>query len=298
MEYKNKLKTAFSALEMTLVIAVIGIIVALTIGGSSMLRQARYNKAQHFTKTAPVMEIFDKKGDPAITAWYEATNLDNFTFSSSSSFAIDTWYDISGNNHDLSSYSSSQRPVWQEALLNDLPAIKFERSDQDQMSYAGNLLSYAGTQATIIAVIILESNVESTLFSQNNGSGDNPITLHIDSDLTTQIYTNTTTEVSKTLLVDTPYILIGRVNVGDNVESCLLTQNTRDCDNTAEESEFHLGGASFTVSDTTLSLSADMYLAELIIFKKALVGEELAKVKKYLGNKYNIPVDNSMSFNY
>jgi prepilin-type N-terminal cleavage/methylation domain-containing protein len=296
--HKLKNNNGFSVLEITIVIAIIGVILAVILGGNSMIRQVRYAKAKHLTKTAPVFEIYDKKGEPAVVAWYDASNLDNFAYASSSSFDVETWYDISGNGNHLTAYDSSQRPTWGEALLNGLPAVEFERTQLDQMNKLGGVIPYAATQATIVAVYILESNVESTLVTQTNGSGDDPLTIRIHSDLTTQTHTNTTSVVSKTLAVDVPYIFAGRMNVGTYVEACILLQNSRTCDSTAASSEMHLGAASFIISDTSAPLSADMYLAELIIFKKALIGEELGKIKQYLSSKYNIPIENTASLNY
>lgn len=299
MANKNKLDKAFSILELTVVMGIIAIILAVAIGSQGILRQIRLAKAKQLTKSSPALEFYDKTGENALLAWYDASDEDNFIFASASSFAVEKWLDISGNGNDLTAYAADQRPEWNEDLINDLPALDFERSEADQLSKTGGVFPYNASAGTIVALYALESAAESTLFTQNAGSGDDPITLRIGSDAETEIHTNTTTIVKKALVAEVPYIVVARFVEGStNLQSCLYTQNSRDCDNTAAIADFHIGATEFIISDSNSSNAADFYLAELMIFGKALNTIEITAIKNYLGKKYNIPVDNDPDLNY
>lgn len=141
-----KTKTAFSLVELSVVLLIIGIIIAGITQSSRLIAKFRLSSARTQTESSPVNSI---KG---LTVWFEPTlersldadETDNAT-------AVSTWYDISNTGTKMNATSTTiLKPLYYEDCINDLPCLRFDGTD-DYMSFDGSEI--VGSDYTIFAVV-------------------------------------------------------------------------------------------------------------------------------------------------
>jgi prepilin-type N-terminal cleavage/methylation domain-containing protein len=144
---KLRLKKAFSLIELSIVILVIGILIAGVLQGSKMYNAFKLQTARSLTISSPVAGIKD------LMLWYETSLESSFkTTEAVDGTAVTTWYDnnpqtITKNNATQS--TTSQKPKFYENVLNGIPVIRFDGSN-DYLQYDGTFL--ANTNYTIFIV--------------------------------------------------------------------------------------------------------------------------------------------------
>lgn len=132
MFHNNKFlpSKAFSLIELSIVVLIIGILIAGVTQGSRLIRQSRIKTAQSQTSSSPVTSI------PNITLWMETT-MDNSVLSSTNGYApedgdtISTWIDQnpqSTTQINASQGTNAQRPLYASNAINGLPALSFDGS--------------------------------------------------------------------------------------------------------------------------------------------------------------------------
>ncbi|MFM7620327.1 MAG: prepilin-type N-terminal cleavage/methylation domain-containing protein [Alphaproteobacteria bacterium] len=92
---KNKISQAFSLIELSIVILIIGILVAGVTQSSRLVTQFRLLSARNMTQSSPVPTIKD------LLIWVEATSTKSFTQEDpSDNYAIEQWNNIDPVNLD------------------------------------------------------------------------------------------------------------------------------------------------------------------------------------------------------
>ena len=139
-----KPKLAFSLIELSIVILVIGILVTGITQGSRIISSSRLTTANSLSKSSPVASM-DK-----LLMWYDATSKDSYVnFDSIKSgdtiTALKDSNPQSTNKNDLTGTAS-----YLENAINGLPAIDFNGSTQSFDSLTANS---ASGSAAIIAVL-------------------------------------------------------------------------------------------------------------------------------------------------
>lgn len=116
-----KLKKAFSLIELSIVILIIGILVAGVTQSSRLVKQIRLASIKSMTLSSPVSSIKD------LVVWLESTMDSSFIDSEESNgSSVTTWFDINPQNTSKSnatSPSASENPIYLENGINGLPAI-------------------------------------------------------------------------------------------------------------------------------------------------------------------------------
>lgn len=122
---KNK---AFSLIELSIVVLIIGILIAGVTQGSRLVKQSRIKIAQNQTRNSPVNSI------PGLTLWLETT-MDNSMISATNGLSpedgdsISSWNDI--NAQDIVKNNATQaislnQPKYVANGLNNLPVLSFD----------------------------------------------------------------------------------------------------------------------------------------------------------------------------
>ncbi len=123
----NSRYKAFSLIEISVVILIIGILVTGVIQGSKLVDKMRLNTARSLTKSSPVVGISD------LAYWFESTSEESFIESErKDGVTINHWYDINPSNVGRVKLSrtisgeSIYAPKYQEtSKINRLPTVKF-----------------------------------------------------------------------------------------------------------------------------------------------------------------------------
>ena len=152
MKKSSNLK-AFSLIELSVVILIIGVLVLGVTQGSRMMRQAKLTSARSLTTSSPVASI------DGLDLWLEATSEKSFKSSEAVNTAIGSdgtltnWYDINPQTtspNNTSQTNSDKKPRYIANAINGLPAVNFDGTD-DYLVSSGILSGLSGV--TVFAVL-------------------------------------------------------------------------------------------------------------------------------------------------
>ncbi len=131
MIQKNNLIKAFSLIELSIVILIIGLLVAGIVKGSQIVKKFNVVAAQNVSSSSPLNYM---KG---VTIWYDATsaksleNLDELNDNS----LVDSWRDVTlrkslNERINVAQSNSNKKPKFNSSAINGLPALRFDGNDQ------------------------------------------------------------------------------------------------------------------------------------------------------------------------
>jgi prepilin-type N-terminal cleavage/methylation domain-containing protein len=121
---KYSLKKAFSLIELSIVILIIGILVAGVTQSSRLINQMKLMTARSITLNSPVISIKD------LYFWYETVMQKSFNETeASNNTQISTWFDNNPLNIndkiDLIQTDANRKPIYLDASINGLPGVYF-----------------------------------------------------------------------------------------------------------------------------------------------------------------------------
>jgi len=152
--YKNK---AFSMLEMSIVLFLIGLLLSSIIQAHLVIKQSRLSSAQTLTKSAPVSGINN------LLFWYDATAVKAFDQDYDDEEGITIWYDQNPQSQEKNNATSNNtQPTLKVNGINGLPSISFTddgtktvATDQTYFTYNGN-----GLLASDYTIFIVEKRLK------------------------------------------------------------------------------------------------------------------------------------------
>jgi prepilin-type N-terminal cleavage/methylation domain-containing protein len=264
----------FSLIELSIVILIIGIIVASIIGGRKLVTLSNLSKARALTTSSPVAGIED------LTMWWEATSKSSFTTTTPTDGAtISTWYDINPQQTVKYNLTAGDAPTYTANAINGLPAVNFNGSS-NFLNFNGNPL--IGTDFTIFAVEqrassnigIIICGVSNWVFGYDTNTTvsyrtNNPVNTTVPG------YTTPTARIHS--FTFTPSIgHIAFINGGSRTlsgtpASAYLTNTILPSNIGTYSSNFYTG-----------------YIGEIIIFSRVLSDFERTQIEQYLSKKWGI----------
>ena len=170
---KDKIHTAFSLIELSIVVLIIGILIAGVTQGSRMVAQSRLTTAISMTSGSPVNSI------PDLFLWLDATDSPNIAVGTALSGVygsaedddnVTNWRSRNPQSTDQINFSAAldtNRPKYTRNGINNLPTINFDGISDTIVSPAidsSQILSK--NQVTIFCVVKFSSIVSgaNTLF--------------------------------------------------------------------------------------------------------------------------------------
>lgn len=278
-------KKAFSLIELSIVILIIGILIAGVTQSSRLIKKSRLQTAQTLTESSPVAGMKD------LALWYETSLEKSFDETAEEDgTAISIWYDSNPqtiNKDNAVQNTADSQPKFMKDIFNDaLPAVRFDGID-DYMDFDGTMV--VGISYTIFVVEQRRSSGSPSFFIAGAGDGvtNGNLTLgyiggggyvsfgHFGNDLNYNIagYTSPIARIHSFLFNTTSgktYYLNGNNVASEPTQTEALVQNP---------------GASLG------KFFSDYYngdIAEVIIFTRALKTEERQSIENYLSKKYKI----------
>ncbi len=287
-------KKAFSLIELSIVILVIGILVAGITQSSRMINAFRLTNARSLTQNSPVHSI------PGILFWLE-TSLENsfITAQSDDGQYVTEWHDINQQTitkFNFTRVSSNDSIVFKGDAINNIPSLYFKG------------ISTTGAHLETSA-ISLPSNNNFTLFLVFKSEDANSSTSRI-----AFYYGNTAAN-------GFGYLKGAAVNPGERMVlfGGSAYNRTSNSDSTTNPeiisltykgttSALYVNGSSRTLYDVgsmktpsstyfpSIGAAYDNnepwqgYISEVILFDHALKNSERQDIEKYLGKKYSINV--------
>lgn len=124
---RKKLLTAFSLIEVSIVILIIGLLITAITHGSKMVNKAKLNSARLATTSLGIDKI------PNMTFWVETTLEGSLTSVTKGTQPengdyISNWQDLNPSSikHNLSQANSANQATYAANAINGLPALKFD----------------------------------------------------------------------------------------------------------------------------------------------------------------------------
>lgn len=273
---------AFSLIELSIVILIVGIIIAGITSSSSLVRKMRVSTARSLTQSSPVAGI---KG---LNLWLDTVSEASFIDSQEVNNAlIDRWNNLSPqttSNTFLTS-AGADRPVYIEQCINNLPCLR--PSTETQKLTISNT-NFSRTQTlTIFAVVDSGTNLttnENAIVKTPSWSSNESFTLkRIESRFDYQLPVGADSDTPQ-IYENTDYI----ITVVDEFTSSVAYLNG-------------VAGAPFNYPETDRSFKnlnelvvlencSGISLSELIIFDRNLTTEERVSVQNYLAKKWGIKI--------
>lgn len=301
---KNKIKNlkAFSLIELSIVILIVGIVVAGVTQSSRLISAFKLNSARTLTQSSPVASISD------LAIWWESTSEKSFDAADQDDgLAVDNWYDINPQTtikNNISQATANAQPLYKTSAINGLPALKFD-NDATNPDYYENTsfkisdIAYNNEFTAFAVYKMLSYDTSVFLFGVMNDSSINyRIQLLLETGnmvfdyagpccgatgrITQTIPAAITNANVTTLTRTTSGVAKIRFN-GAEILSSTMSANFTNAQ-LSQNSIFRIG----SVASFAAGYSADMYLGELIIFKRALKAQEISDVENYLSKKWGV----------
>lgn len=281
---------AFSMVELSIVILVIGIVIAGIASGSILLAKVRLSNAKTLTQSSPVSAIENLVGwwEPTLDESFEAQEAEHGN-------TISVWHDINpqtANKKDATQTSStSQRPTYAIDSNLDLPMLSFYN---DYLSLPDGTVPYGNSPYTVFLV----SKVSQSCTCGVLGSG---------------AYSSGGTNKTNAFRYASTYFRhywwgndMDVYGSGELSNYNVLRIFTITYDNTSGVGrKFYINGTlsgtktstsrNSTASSNTIGVTkGSEYLrgsiAEIIIFDRDLDDDERESIESYLGQKWDIDV--------
>ncbi len=314
----NHRVSAFSLIEISVVILIIGILIAGVTQASRLLTQAKLSSAKTMTNSAPVSSIRN------LSLWVESTSDSSFQDSDlGDGTSITTWKDLNPQTVSKADFtpSSATGILLKTNIINGLPAVLVNADTSTTYSLSSANFSNISTASTVFAVVKLPSTLATeTIFSKRTvGSAyttASTVNLQLSTsaisttgwtycDGNTQITSASTcnfeaattpTAASQSYVVSLVYNHGSDGNGGNTSQGLTFFQNGYF---SGQVDTLNDGVAPVAVTSPLLvgrpSASAVSatdyfhgYIGEIIIFDRALKKEERQSIEAYLGKKWGI----------
>jgi prepilin-type N-terminal cleavage/methylation domain-containing protein len=291
-------KKAFSLIEISVVILIIGILISGISNGIDLYIDSRIASARSLTLNSRVGRI------SSLVGWWETTLEKSFDKSESVEGAkITNWFDSNPTNIEkakLNQTTTSNKANYKTNIINSLPAILFEGDDKYIIK------NIFGESYSLFVVLLSNSlgagasnspaYVNSIVIGADTpGSANDIIPLALGAGYFKMFTGNneTTLASSYKINIGTPYIVFASRNFENGQRKIMIDNANTVSDN--------LGGIKVLLnSNSNVGIGADSnndnttlyngYLAEIIIYNKILESQEVESIHKYLSKKYSIKI--------
>jgi prepilin-type N-terminal cleavage/methylation domain-containing protein len=286
---KNNSK-AFSLIELSIVILVVGVLIAGVMQGTNMVKKSQLQAARNLTTSSPVNGVKD------LMLWYETSLESSFkTTEAENNTQISVWYD---NNKQLMAKNNAtqsapdDQPKFIENVFGAIPAIKFSNyvGNGHHLLFDGKFL--VGNNYTIFVVEQRTAAASAYFIQGSTGGAPGGRTLNLgykyDYTLTQSHWANDLDFAIPTY--SSPKKSIHTFWFSKTAGKKYWFQGGRNPD----KSEPTQTTALIDYNGSRLGSRNGVYyngdIAEVIIFARDLKNEERQAIEAYLSKKYNIAI--------
>jgi prepilin-type N-terminal cleavage/methylation domain-containing protein len=302
-----KKKQAFSLIELSIVILIIGILVAGVTSSSRLIRAMKLISAKQMTQSSPVLTIQD------LLAWFEPTKDGVFGTGSAGNYTqqaspdngqpIATWMDgnprlVSGSQIVATQSSLSNQPLYVENGMNGLPSLNFV--DDDFLQYDDNIGGSTGATLFIVFkphdfLTFRQTFMGGGINFSNSNDGNKCLTLiHVNNTTWYGGWGSTNTVSSFNIVSPSICRFVYRSGsfqtftngVGDTPQNIGSAQPLSRVDiNPPNYTKDTIGSNARPVD---YQWNYHGYIGELIIYGRGLKNEESIDIEKYLAKKWGV----------
>ncbi len=284
----NSKKSAFSLIEISIVILIIGILIAGVTQGNTLVSKFRLNTARSLTQSSPVASI------PDLASWWESTSEASFDVNETNDGSkITSWIDINPQRIEkvnLTQNDSDFRPIYRKKGLNNLPSVYFDGSTgQYFLGTYDDSLNHFKTTIFIVTLnengsdignLLLQGSPSNGLPSRAIGISETSYSVATGTNVFTAPHDKRANVFVTTDNGTNSYIYLNSVNVA-NTTSGTMVKNP----------ELIIGAYIIAGNYSSPVFGYKGLIGEIIIFSRDLSDSERNDVEKYLSQKWNIPLN-------
>ena len=283
----KKPKSAFSLFEVSIVVLIVGMVLAGASQSDKIIKKFRLSGAQSLTQSSSVAAI---KG---LAFWIDSTSKTSFLSNETSNNTnLSYWHDINPQatpGNDL--YRTPDSHIkYKTGAINSLPAVFFDGTDiTTGIYFIASSIATIGNKFTFF-IVSQSTDPSSTkahgVFSNGNVKGW--VYRKNGTNLKREIVFSGVNSTAGGLMTSGAEI-VSSVYDGTNLE--LYVNGVADIATTAVASFNSTGGdALYVGSNSAVSEPWQGYIGEIIIYDNVLDTDERKLVEKYLSKKWNVNV--------
>jgi prepilin-type N-terminal cleavage/methylation domain-containing protein len=284
-------KRAFSLIELSVVIIIIGLLITVVTAGKSLFRASKVSAAKALTLSSQITSI------SGMVFWAETSTTDSFISTESiDEEQLTTWHNLEPSNfltgNNLTT-SASSNVLYEENGINGIPTIKMTTSgNMSNTNFVGGPLN------TSTVVIVFKPTVtvstSSLVISDAGASGNSTSSIAIRNNLINinagSSATSSTSTNAASFTINGKYIVMVYFNGSSSkVFSNDITEVGGSGATLSAGSNVLDGLTIGTNKSGSSGLAADV--SEVIVYNRVLTTSERISVMKYLSQKYKITVD-------
>lgn len=270
---------------------IIGLIVTGVVAGKNLVDVAKLAGARAITNTSVILST------EGLVLWLDATSNNSILESESiNNTLVSTWTDV--NPKLITKYNATatggNEPLYVINAINNLPALEFDGTTNDLMTFTTDDMFDAPNTIFIVAQFIDNANPGTqSILSRRNGSESGGIMIRMDA-----------SSVRNYCFDNSGFINTSR-SKPNNGNSFIITTNTDFADGgkcrialngeSLVESSGSLSGFTNNGNSLTPEIGAQSggsnfngYIGEIIIFNKILPASDIDLVEEYLSAKWGI----------
>lgn len=282
MKYKINLKQAYSLIEVSIMMMIIGVIISGLLESSILIRKFKLSNAKALTQSSPVMGITD------LSLWLETTSEKSFSEAEPEDGSLVTrWNDLNTQrviSNTVFQYTDANKPIYTERSMNSLPALKFSGGQSLTASVQGENL-FQAEQLTIFIVQYVTASGSATA-STLLWNDTNPVNISATQSGSIYFDTGDITTNRVSYVVDSSFYSTSKIL------SFILRAN--------DYGDIKINGGTAVASSTTLTAKIAVtntnnliigsnltgYIGEIIVYSRALKDAERAAIEEYLLQKW------------
>ena len=280
----KKYQKAFSLVELSMVILIIGILIGGVSQGIDLYEDFRINTAKTLTLNSRAGRI------PDLVSWIETSMNNSFDdVEGKDGLTLTNWYDINpiitpNSKKNFTQATSGARPFYFRNVSNGLPAVRFESGRN--LVFDGGIL--VNTDFTMFIVERKLSNSATWIFHPGVGGCGTNQCFHCgyrnDKDFTIDFYSYGIDYVNNNL-----------AGTKTRIHTLFFSkiQGQKYWLNGGENPDFSDSLKISSVSSSTTNKLGQFYtgyIFEIIYYNRAIYENERIDIEKYLSKKYNIPI--------
>lgn len=291
------MKKAFSLIELSIVILIIGILIAGVTQSSRLIAQMRLATARAQTQSSPVTSI------SGLSVWYESTSEKSFLEAETdNNLSVSSWFDINPQTTrkiNVTQSSGTAKPTYIASGINNLPVISFDGGDNLD-SAALTFDNFVSSNQATFFVVQKYTAGNTASFGWQVTSTTFRFLIHAYHQASNAVYFDFGTCCGSDARLTTTVTISANQNIAQVISATKKTTGYAELrvNGAIVMSEPSAMNSSLTTTSTaTFSIGAangtnnfEGQIAEVIIFNRALKNEERQAVEQYLGKKWGIKI--------
>ena len=296
MKNFKKKRQAFSLIEISVVILIVGILISGISRGVDLYNDYKLSIARKLTQESPVSRV------PDLALWLESVSEKSLLNKDDSlkiknTDLIKKWVDVNPRNQFgqfLEQNNVANMPTYVADGINNLPSVKFDSTNL-AMRMVGSFSDIFSVESTIFIVFRAVSVCVSDMtLSQIFSFGTlNPVMViespYNSAQNTTYLYKNAQTDeiINNSIKLNTTQIY--RRVYNPNINQSYVDINGNKVSTTAQTSGYYSNPVSMVLGNhASATRTFGGFFGEFIIYNRALSDNEIKRVENYLKTKWGV----------